>query len=198
MKDEKAIAVEREHEPFANPLHAAHGLAVQGSNRRFDRAEDERAEQVDALEPVADDMARQRLQVNDDVGEFRQLFLQPLDDLLARPLMIVVQMEDDRVERQAFVAAHGTTAADVLEAVEEPVETRPDGVRFLRVARQRVGAFVGGAERAGTALGRKIFAEGLRRTPPRAFSNRVGELELIGAENLMHGVCRSAEAVAPW
>src|SRR3954469_15799942 len=57
--------------------------------------------------------------------------LQPVDDLLARPVMIVVQVQDDRVERQAFVATLGTAAADVLEAVEQPIETWPDRVGFF-------------------------------------------------------------------
>ena len=80
------------------------------------------------------------------------LFPQPADDLFPRPVMIVVQVQDDRVERQALVASLGTAAADILEAVEEAIEPRPDGVRFLRIARQRIGAFVRRAKRAGSAL----------------------------------------------
>jgi len=38
-------------------------------------------------------------------------------------VVIVIQVKDDRVERQPFVAALGTAAADVLEAVEQPIET---------------------------------------------------------------------------
>ena len=133
-------------------------------------------------------MARQRLEIDDDVRKFRQLFLQPVDDLLSRPVMIVVQVQDDRVERQPFVAALGATAANVLEAVEESIETRPDGVRLFWIARQRIRAFVGRAERARSTFGRKVLAKGLSRAPLRAFSNRLGELELISAGNLMHGV----------
>src|SRR5262249_29119964 len=125
------------------------------------------------------------------------LSLQPLDDLLARPVMIVVQVQDDRVERQTLVAALGAAASDVLQAVEEAGGTGPDRVRLFRVARQGVGAFVRRAERARSALRRKVLAERLRWTPSRPFGDGLGELELIGARHLMHGVSRWAEAVDP-
>jgi hypothetical protein len=188
MEDKEAIAVEFDHDPFANPADRADRLAVNGLNRWVDRSENEWAYEIHTLEAVADNVARQRLEIDDDVREFRQLFLQPVDDLLARPMMIVVQMQDDGVERQPFVAADGAAAADVLEAVEQPIEPRPDRVGFLGVARQRIRAFVRRAERAGPTFGRKVLAKGLGRAPLRAFSNRLGELELISAGNLMHGV----------
>src|SRR3954469_16561789 len=77
------------------------------------------------------------------------LFSQPADDLLARPVVIVVEVQDDRVQRQPLVAAFGAAAADVLEAVEQAIEARANGSGLFR---QRVRAFVGGAERARPAL----------------------------------------------
>jgi hypothetical protein len=103
---------------------------------------------------------------------------QPLDNLLARPVMIVVQMQDDRIEGKTFVASDRTAPPHVLEAIEQPIETRADGVRFVRIARQRIGAFIGGAKR-----------RNIRRTPApaaawrlprwlrRARSDRRGELD---------------------
>src|SRR3954471_5553892 len=95
-------------------------------------------------------------------GGAGMLFPEPADDLLARPVMIVVQVQDDRVERQPLVAALRAAAADVLEAVEEAIEPRPDRSGVLR---QRIGALVGGAERARSALVREVLAERLVRTP---------------------------------
>src|SRR2546421_359794 len=116
-------------------------------------------------------------------GSSGMLFSQPADDLLPRPVMIVVQVQDDRVQRQPFVAPFRAAAADVLEAVEEAIEPRADGAGVLR---QRVGAFVSGAERARSALVGEVLAEGLSRTPPGALGDRVGKLDLIRAQNLVH------------
>src|SRR5471030_2553890 len=127
------------------------------------------------------------------------LFPEPTDDHLARPVMIVVQVQDDRVERQALVAPFGAAAADVLEAVEQAIEPGTNRAGFLR---QRVRPFVGRAERARSAGAGEIFAEGLRRAPPCALGDRVGELNLICAQDLMHprlpsepeGILRPTEA----
>ena len=54
------------------------------------------------------------------------LFPEPGDDLLARPVVIVVEVQDDRVQRQPFVATLGTLPAHVLEAIEQAVEARAD------------------------------------------------------------------------
>src|SRR5262245_30613450 len=102
--------------------------------------------------------------------------------------MIVVEVQDDRVERETLVAPLRTSAAHLLETIEETMETRADRVGFVRIARQRVCAFVGRAERAGAAGFRKVLAEGLRRATPCAFLDRVGELDLIDARHLMHTV----------
>src|SRR2546421_3253595 len=105
--------------------------------------------------------------------------------------MIVVEMQDDCVERQTFVAADGTAPPHVLEAIEQPIETGSDGVRFLWIARQRVRALVCRAERAGPASLREVLAERLAGTPSRARGDRIGELELIFTRHLVHGALRS-------
>src|SRR3954449_5749433 len=92
----------------------------------------------------------------------RRLFSQPADDLLARPVMIVVEMQDDRVQRQPLVAAFGAASADVLQTIEEAIEARPDRTSFLR---QRIRALVSGPERAGATCVGEIFAECLVRPP---------------------------------
>src|SRR5207249_3178108 len=61
-----------------------------------------------------------------------------------------------------------------------------DGVSLVRSARQRVRAFVCRAEGAGAAGIGEILAERLPWTPPRAFGDRRGELELIFPRHLMH------------
>src|SRR5438874_13656761 len=112
----------------------------------------------------------------------RSIFPQPFYDLLARPVMIVVEMQNDRVERQPLVAADGTSPAHVLEAVEQSIETRPHRRHF---AGQRVCALVCRAERARSTVVGKIRAERLRPAL-RARSDRFGELELIFAGHLVH------------
>src|SRR5262245_15836651 len=57
----------------------------------------------------------------------------PLRDRLAGPVVVVVQVQDHRSERQALPAAFGAAAQRVLEAVEEPLEVlRPDPGRVER------------------------------------------------------------------
>ena len=108
VNDQEEVVVEHEHDALADAAHAADDLAVSGVERRIDGAQDERAEEPDPLEAPADDVRGQRFDVDDDVGQFRQSLPQPLDNLLARPVMVVVQVQDDRVERQPLVAADGT------------------------------------------------------------------------------------------
>jgi hypothetical protein len=184
MNDEIQIVIERNNDSLADAADVADRLSVDGVDRRHDRSQDEGAEQVKTFEAPADEARFQRLDVDDDVRQFRQLIaLEPFDDLLARPVMIVVQMQDDRVERQPFIAPFGAAAPYVLEAIEEAIEPGPD-VRIL-IARQHVGAFVCRAERARPPIVRKILTEGLR-APSRAGGDRVGELDLIFARDLMH------------
>src|SRR5262245_56311240 len=110
--------------------------------------------------------------------------------------MIVVEVEDDRVERQSLVAAHGALASQVLEAVKPPIQPGTNRVRFFRVARQRVGTLVRRAERARAAFLREVFAEGLARAALGARGNRLGELELIFARYLMHRAPPAVRLVA--
>ena len=105
-------------------------------NRWIDGAEDEGTEEVDRLEALTGDVPHQRLDVNDDIRQLGQLiFLEPFHDLLARPMMIVVEVQDDGVERQPLVASLGTSATDVLQTVEQTLHPRTNGVRFVRIGR---------------------------------------------------------------
>jgi hypothetical protein len=150
MQDKKKIRVEREDDTLADAADAVDRPAVNGGDRRVDRPEDEWADQVEAFETLADDAGLQCVDVDNDVGKLRQpailIPLEPLDDLLTRPMMIVVQMQDDRVERQPLVAPFRAAPSHVLEAIEQAIEPRMD-VRGL-VARQHVRAFVRRAEGA--------------------------------------------------
>src|SRR5215467_11056388 len=70
---------------------AAHDFTVHRLERRIHRAKHERAEKTDAGETLADDVPRERLEIDDDVRKLGQplqtsapLLLQPIGDLLAR------------------------------------------------------------------------------------------------------------------
>src|SRR5262249_17329367 len=152
---EKVIAVEREHNALAHPAHVSHNSTLYGFNRRIDRAEDERAEQPQAFETTVENAWLQGFDVDNNVGKFGQtaatlgleilIALQPFDDLLACPVMIVVQMKDDRVQWQALLAALGAPAAHVFQAVEEAIQPRANRPYFVR---QGVCALICSAERA--------------------------------------------------
>src|SRR5207237_10040676 len=68
-------------------------------------------------------------------------------------------------------------------AVEEAVEPWPDRARCLR---QRVCAFVCGAERTGATLVGEVLAKCLLGPAARALGDGLGELDLIFARHLMH------------
>jgi hypothetical protein len=70
VDDEKQLGVEHEHDPLADAAHAANDLTVDDFEGRVDRAEDKRAVQREPLEPASGDVARQRVEVDDNVGEF--------------------------------------------------------------------------------------------------------------------------------
>jgi len=134
-------------------------------------------------------MTRQRLDVHDDVRQLGQsIVFEPLDNLLARPLMIVVQMEDNCIERQPFLAPDRTSAPHVFKAIEQTMQAGSNRMRFMWIARQRVSALVRGAKRTGPARVGEVLTEGLTRSALRTFRNRLGELDLIGAWDLMHDV----------
>jgi hypothetical protein len=65
--------VEAEDDPLADAADAADDLTVDGLDRRVDRAENERAVQREPIEPASDDIARQRVEVADNVGKFRDV-----------------------------------------------------------------------------------------------------------------------------
>jgi hypothetical protein len=64
------ILIEDEDDALADPADAAHDLSVDRVDRWIDGAEDEWAVQDEPREPAADDMPRQRLEVDDNVGKF--------------------------------------------------------------------------------------------------------------------------------
>jgi hypothetical protein len=69
---EKKIAVEDEDDALADAPDPADGPALNRRDRGIDRAEDERAEKVDAVETPSGDVAGQRFEVDNDVRELRQ------------------------------------------------------------------------------------------------------------------------------
>jgi hypothetical protein len=73
MDHEQQLIVEFEDEPLADAADAAHGPAEDAVEGRIVRAQDERAREGDALEALADDVARQGLEIDDDVGQLRQI-----------------------------------------------------------------------------------------------------------------------------
>ncbi len=64
------ILIEDEDDALADAADAAHDLSVDRVDRRIDGAEDERAVQDEPLEAASDDVPRQRLEVDDNVGKF--------------------------------------------------------------------------------------------------------------------------------
>jgi hypothetical protein len=62
--------IEDEDDALADPADAAHDLSVDCVDRRIDGAEDERAVQDEPLQAAADDVPRQRLEVDNNVGKF--------------------------------------------------------------------------------------------------------------------------------
>jgi len=64
--------VKRENDALADTPHAADDLALKRVDRRIDGTENERAVEDETFEAASDDVTGQRLEVDDDVGEFRQ------------------------------------------------------------------------------------------------------------------------------
>ena len=67
------IVIECENDPLPDAADAANDLSLNGIDRRIDRAQDEGAVENEALEAAPDDVARQRLEVDDDVGQLGNL-----------------------------------------------------------------------------------------------------------------------------
>ena len=63
------IRTECEDDALADAADAANDLSLKRVNRRIDRAQNEGAVECEALEAAPDDVARQRLEVDDDVGQ---------------------------------------------------------------------------------------------------------------------------------
>ncbi len=64
------MGVEHEDDPLADAADAANDLTVDDGDGRVDGSEDEGAAQREPLEPASDDVPRQRVEVDDNVGEF--------------------------------------------------------------------------------------------------------------------------------
>src|SRR5262245_40396576 len=86
----------------------------------------------------------------------------PSRDLLARPGVIVVQVDDDGCKPELFCTALGGTLAKRLETIEHSIEIsrRP---HFVGIAGHVIHAVVGGAQRAGRVLTSEVVAESLLR-----------------------------------
>ena len=69
MDHEKQIGVKGQDDPLADAADAANDLSLKRVDRRIDRAQNEGAVECEALEAAPDDVARQRLEVDDDVGQ---------------------------------------------------------------------------------------------------------------------------------
>jgi hypothetical protein len=91
---------------------------------------------------------------------------QPIRDLLARPTVIVIQMDDQWRKRQPLLTLLvGAWLDDFVEAPEQPLEMI--GHELSVLAWEMVNALVYGTERAGTTLLVEVAAEALgpaRRT----------------------------------
>ena len=62
--------VKGDDDALADAAYVANDLIVDDVDGRVDSAEDERAVQREPLEPASDDVARQRIDVDDNVGKF--------------------------------------------------------------------------------------------------------------------------------
>ena len=70
MDDQKQIRLEHQDNPLADAADAANDLTVDDVDGRVDGPEDEGTVQREPLEPASDDVPRQRVEVDDNVGEF--------------------------------------------------------------------------------------------------------------------------------
>ena len=73
MDDQEQIAFELPDEPLAETAQRDDLLAVGLIDWRIEGANEERTGEADALEPLTGDARSQRMQVELDVGELRQL-----------------------------------------------------------------------------------------------------------------------------
>ena len=61
--------IEDQDDALADAPHAADNLALNDLDRRIDRAEDEWTVEHETLEAASEDVTRQRLEVDNDVGK---------------------------------------------------------------------------------------------------------------------------------
>lgn len=73
VDDEKQIVLELPHQPLAEPPESKHLPAVGVIDWRIEGADQEGAGETNALEPLAGDARAERMQVELDVWQFRQL-----------------------------------------------------------------------------------------------------------------------------
>ena len=100
--------------------------------------------------------------------------------------MIIVQVHDDRAERQSLPAVPVRTPSHgVLQAVEQPVQLV--GPRRSGVGRQTVHPVVRHAKRARPPVTIEVVAERLLAAPPHPFANRPGKLPFPVIPWLDHG-----------
>ncbi len=70
MDDDEEVAGEGEDDALAEALDAGDDLALDGRDRRRDRAQQERMADAHALEAMADDLGVEPLEIDADVGQF--------------------------------------------------------------------------------------------------------------------------------
>jgi hypothetical protein len=69
---EKQIGIKGQDDPLADATDAANDLSLKGVDRRIDRAQNEGAVKHEALEAAPDDVARQRLEIDNDIRKLGQ------------------------------------------------------------------------------------------------------------------------------
>ncbi len=69
MYHQEQIVIEPEHDPLPDAPHAANGAADEGVDGRIEGTQHERAQETQALQPPAEDMPRQRLDVDNNVRQ---------------------------------------------------------------------------------------------------------------------------------
>jgi hypothetical protein len=72
MDDEKQIGRELQHDSFADAPDAGDDFSVDRFDGWIDRSEDERTVELQAIETVANDESLQRVEIDNNVGQFRQ------------------------------------------------------------------------------------------------------------------------------
>ena len=119
----------------------------------------------------------------------------PRRDAFPRPVMRVVQVDDQRAERKFLLAAFGTDADDAFEAFEQAIEAL--GTDAVGRVGQAVDALVGRAERARAVAAAIVVAERLIGAPLGALENRAGQLTFVFSQVVHHGTTLLRAVVQP-